>query len=144
MNMEDQNIEAGIDLVRATLLQRALQRINDAYERVFVGLAEYAPPVPADLRAEMARVVSKLKKASSIADRLDAITARELADITLWAERIRKGRELLEAAKAEHGDLWPDAPRLAWTLDQEMICDVIRERVQAHSTQRLAQRCVDD
>lgn len=118
--------------IRADLVQQAVQRVREAYAALAGEIGEYAPEIPASLSAELAASIKGLKKIDSIRERLDEAVSREQIDLALWSERIRKGRALLEAAKAEHGALWPDAPRLAQTLDEEAIRGVIASRVADH------------
>ena len=125
-------VKARKDEVRAEAVRQAADRVREAYSALAGELGEYAPGIPASLSAELAASIKGLKKIDSIRERLDEAVSREQIDLALWAERIRKGRALLEAAKAEHGALWPDAPRLAQTLDEEAIRGVIRERVAEH------------
>jgi hypothetical protein len=125
-------VKARKDEVRSEAVKRAADRVREAYSALAGELGEYAPGIPASLSAELAASIKGLKKIDSIRERLDEAVSREQIDLALWAERIRKGRALLEAAKAEHGALWPDAPRLAQTLDEEAIRGVIRERVAEH------------
>lgn len=132
-------VKARKDEVRAEAVKRAADRVREAYSALAGELGEYAPGIPASLSAELAASIKGLKKIDSIRDRLDEAVSKELIDLALWAERIRKGRALLEAAKAEHGALWPDAPRLAQTLDEEAIRGVIASRVADHQ-QRQRQR----
>jgi len=123
--------------IRADLVQQAVQRVRAHYQAIAADLGDYAPGIPASLSAELAASIKGLKKIDSIRERLDEAVSRKQIDLALWAERIRKGRALLEAAKAEHGALWPDAPRLAQTLDEEAIRGVIRERVAEHQERQL-------
>lgn len=132
-------VKARKDEVRSEAVKRAADRVREAYSALAGELGEYAPGIPASLSAELAASIKGLKKIDSIRERLDEAVSREQIDLALWAERIRKGRALLEAAKAEHGALWPDAPRLAQTLDEEAIRGVIASRVADHQ-QRQRQR----
>ena len=125
-------VKARKDEVRSEAVKRAADRVREAYSALAGELGEYAPGIPASLSAELAASIKGLKKIDSIRERLDEAVSREQIDLALWAERIRKGRALLEAAKAEHGALWPDAPRLAQTLDEEAIRGVIASRVADH------------
>jgi predicted phage-related endonuclease len=125
-------VKARKDEVRAEAVRHAADRVREAYAALAGELGEYAPGIPASLSAELAASIKGLKKIDSIRERLDEAVSREQIDLALWAERIRKGRALLEAAKAEHGALWPDAPRLAQTLDEEAIRGVIASRVADH------------
>lgn len=130
-------VKARKDEVRSEAVRQAADRVREAYAALAAELGEYAPGIPASLSAELAASIKGLKKIDSIRERLDEAVSREQIDLALWAERIRKGRALLEAAKAEHGALWPDAPRLAQTLDEEAIRGVIRERVAEHQERQL-------
>ena len=132
-------VKARKDEVRSEAVKRAADRVREAYAALAGELGEYAPGIPASMSAELAASIKGLKKIDSIRERLDEAIAKEQIDLALWAERIRKGRALLEAAKAEHGSLWPDAPNLARTLDEEAIRGVIASRVADHQ-QRQRQR----
>lgn len=125
-------VKARKEQVRTELIQQAAGRVRGAYAALAGELGEYAPGIPASLSAELAANIKGLKKIDSIRDRLDQAVAQQQIELAMLAERIRKGRALIEAAKAEHGALWPDAPNLARTLDEEAIRGVIRERVAEH------------
>ncbi|TCS94080.1 putative phage-type endonuclease [Tepidimonas ignava] len=130
-------VKARKEQVRTELIQQAAGRVREAYAALAGELGSYAPPPPATLHATLAEAIKGLKKLDSIRDRLDQAVAQQQIELAMLAERIRKGRALLEAAKAEHGALWPDAPRLAQTLDEEAIRGVIRERVAEHQERQL-------
>ncbi|MFN4148451.1 MAG: lambda-exonuclease family protein [Rhodocyclaceae bacterium] len=130
-------VKARKEQVRAELIQRAADRVREAYAALAGELGSYAPLPPVTLPATLSEAIKGLKKIDSISDRLDQAVAQQQIELAMLAERIRKGRALLEAAKAEHGALWPDAPNLARTLDEEAIRGVIRERVAEHQERQL-------
>jgi len=130
-------VKARKEQVRTELIQQAAGRVREAYVALAGELGSYAPPPPATLHATLAEAIKGLKKLDSIRDRLDQAVAQQQIELAMLAERIRKGRALIEAAKAEHGALWPDAPNLARTLDEEAIRGVIRERVAEHQERQL-------
>lgn len=130
-------VKARKEAVRMEMVQAAAQRVREHYTAIAHELGEYAPDIPASLMADLGTAIKGLKTVKSIRDRLDAEVARHKIDADLLARYARANMAILQAAIEEHGNLWPDAPRLCRDLSEEAIRGVIAARVAEHQERQL-------
>ena len=118
--------------IRADLVQQAVQRVRAHYQAIAADLGDYAPGIPASLTADLGAVIKGKKSLQSMADALDAEVARYKIDADELARFVRANMAVVSQAIEEHGNLWPDAPRLCRELSEEALRGIIAQRVAEH------------
>lgn len=118
--------------IRADLVQQAVQRVRAHYQAIAADLGDYAPGIPASLTADLGAVIKGKKSLQSMADALDAEVARYKIDADELARFVRANMAVVSKAIEEHGNLWPDAPRLCRELSEEALRGIIAQRVAEH------------
>lgn len=126
----DKAVRARKDAIRAELIQDAARRVLDHYAAIAAEMGEYAPQPPVMLTAELGAAIKGLKTVASIRDRLDGEVARAKIDADELARFARANMAIVRAAIEQHGNLWPDAPRLCRELSEEALRGVIAARVE--------------
>ncbi len=135
----DKVVKARKEALRGELVAEATRRVRDHYAALASELGDYAPGIPAALSSDIGSSIKGLKSLDSLRDRLDQAVANAKIAAEELASRIRANKALIEAAIAEHGNLWPDGPRLAQAMDAEAVIGAISARVaerQRHESEK--------